>query len=119
MKNNNLKIGGVMLSGLIIIISFVYAINIQPKVMGDSENLKQSSKEIIDNRGADNPLLCNYNTINENEISIDSFKLYWDSCNKDFTNLFFINNIFHKISNFMINMNNPRELGENNTKNLR
>ena len=36
MKRRNLKISGLMITGIIIIISFFYAINIQPVVTGDS-----------------------------------------------------------------------------------
>ena len=36
MKRRNLKISGLMITGIIIIISFFYAINIQPVVIGDS-----------------------------------------------------------------------------------
>jgi hypothetical protein len=69
MKNNKLKLNGTMLSGLIIIISFVYAINIQPKVIGDSENLKQVSKVIICNNGKDNPMLYKENQLLVNPVS--------------------------------------------------
>ena len=38
MKRKNLKISGLMLSSVIIIVSFVYAVNIQPAVIGDTDD---------------------------------------------------------------------------------
>ena len=35
MKQKNLKLSGLMLAGVIIIVSFVYAVNVQPVVIGD------------------------------------------------------------------------------------
>lgn len=37
MKSQKLKLSGIMLAGIIIIVSFVYAINFQPVVIGDSD----------------------------------------------------------------------------------
>ena len=36
MKLKNIKLSGMMVAGIIIIVSFAYAINIQPVVIGDS-----------------------------------------------------------------------------------
>jgi len=36
MKFRDLRLGGIMFAGVIIIVSFVYAVNIQPVVIGDT-----------------------------------------------------------------------------------
>jgi hypothetical protein len=119
MNNNKLKINGTMLSCLIIIISFVYAINIQPKVIGDYENLKDISNEKIDEIATDNPVLCNHNAICEDKIPKDIDLLYRCSCDNDFTNFFYTNNILRIISYYMIKMNKLSDFRDFNSINLR
>jgi len=115
MENNKLKLNGIMLSGLIIIISFVYAINIQPKVIGDSENLKLSSEETMDNSGTNNPLLGDKKDNGEDEIPKDYHRLYFGSSNIDVTYLFFTNNILKIISNYLIRINKLGNFSEINS----
>jgi len=115
MENNKLKLNGIMLSGLIIIISFVYAINIQPKVIGDSENLKLSSEETMDNSGTNNPLLGDKKDNGEDEIHINNYRYFLNSYNIKFTSLFYKNNILKIISYYLIRINKLNDFSEINS----
>lgn len=130
MKNDKMRLSGSMLSFLIIIISFIYAINIQPKVIGDSENQdvikltsdsgKQSvvSPDIygifklkgtyIYKLSIDNAFECSkkISRLDKDEISNDNFPYYMDLSIHKFTRSFYLNN----------NLNN---LSESNSKKLR
>jgi len=46
MKSKNLKLSGIMLAGVIIIVSFVYAVNVQPIVIGNS-SIKMLNDNLI------------------------------------------------------------------------
>jgi len=119
MKTNNIKISGTILSLLIIIISFVYAINIQPKVMGNSENLNDISKTIIASLDSEKSLKNNYKYNIDNKINLYKTRLNLNSL-INYTNFsFYSNSIFYTISNFIIKINNFRYCTEIYTTNLR
>jgi hypothetical protein len=115
MNKNKLKPSGIMLSSLIIILSFVYAINIQPKVIGDSENLKEISKVKIGNRNLENPISYDHKYLSDDEIPLIKNRWYSNAYNNDLIRLFCINNFLQIISNYMIKMYNLRGFNEINT----
>ena len=112
MKNNKIKPSGTILSVLIIILSFVYAINIQPKAIGDSENLKDISIIKTGNQGSQNSLVNNHESVFEDEIHNNNYTLYLDLSFKNVTLSFYIKNIFYTITNFIDKINNLRNLSE-------
>jgi len=142
MKNNKLRLSGTMLSFLIIIISFIYAINIQPKVIGDYENLKEESKVISDSgkKSLINPDIYGilkfkgtyiykfsiddafeYHSkithLNENVILDDKFQLYLGSSIQNIIYSYYLKNILYTIS--MIKISNFYNLNEINSIKLR
>lgn len=85
--NNRLKLGKIIISFLIIII-FVYAINVQPKVFGDSnydKNFVLLGSNSNQSNGSENPRL---------------------SSNSDVVDSFYLMSIVQSISIRMNNMNN-------------
>ena len=122
MKNDKLRLSGSMLSFLIIIISFIYALNIQPKVIGDSENQevikltsdigKQSvvSPEIygifkfngtyIYKLSIDNAFECRkkITCLDNYEIFNDNFPHYIDLSIHKFTRSFYLNNNLNNLN---------------------
>jgi len=143
MKNNKLRLSGTMLSFLIIIISFIYAINIQPKVIGDYENPKEELKVLISDGGKqsliipeiygiykfkgtyiyklsiDSAFKCRSKIthLNEDEILDDNFQLYMGTSIRNVTRSCYLKNILYTIS--MIKISSLYNLNEINNKKLR
>jgi uncharacterized secreted protein with C-terminal beta-propeller domain len=62
MKNKNLKISGILMSTIIIILSFVYAINVQPIVFGDSGLVTYKELNTFETHDQLTEFLCNGST---------------------------------------------------------
>ena len=68
MTRKNMKISGIMLASLIIIVSFVYAVNIQPVVTGDNNS----------NFWRNNPDIIGTGDVGSHTFNLVSFKSYKD-----------------------------------------
>jgi hypothetical protein len=125
MKTKKLKQSGIMLASLIIIISFVYAIHIQPVVIGKQDLVRTDSttQDTVKIQTSNIYKLslengfeykCKIKQLNNDEILDNNYCFYWGHYSHSFVRSYYIKNVLTAISSNMIKIDSLSNLNELN-----